>query len=1237
MQANVISRAWDRVDDLFERALALPAPLRAAFLERECAGDTSLLRRVSSLVKNDEFAAPRIGHALGWVADSLLDTSGAFPEHARFEIRRRLGSGGFGAVYEAFDREQEVSVALKVLRIQAASPVAQFKREFRWLADLSHPNLTNLYELFLHGQTWFFTMELIVGDPLHTALQAAPDRIGKVFAQLAEGIQALHEAGVLHCDLKPSNVMVTPAGQVKILDFGLVQDALSRQSAAACGGTPGYASPEQLAGLPLTPSADWYSFGAIVKSFSAGHPALAALAGELLSEEPSLRPTGSDVLALLNDDPRRGPVGPPPEIFVGRESELNSLEHAYREAASGAVIQRISGAPGIGKTTLARKFFDGLGERRAAVFSSRCRNRESVPFKALDEIADGIARFISGMENESGAVLPAEDGGDRARIAALFPRLAGAAFAAVQPGSVVRQEASFDAFARMLRQLAARARVVFWIDDAQWGDRDSAALLRHVLGGSEPVPILIVLSYQAALAADSEFLMELGQIRAANDRAETPSLNRTLELSPLAPGAAEELARRLIAPDEDGACAAMVAAESGGDPYLLTELARAKGAASVEEILARRLESLPPLARDLARIIAVANHPLDWRIARAVLGAPPGGYHALLLLQSSRLARFARSGGESRIDSYHDRAGDAIRALLGEREQRETHLAIAEQTERLNPDDIEALAWHYSQAGEPARSAPHALAAGDRAWAAAAYGSAARFYRIAAAGTPRETRHAVTWKLALACANAGRAREAAALFLELSKEAEPDRAIELEMMAARHFFVGGQLDRGAQTLQGVLGRAGMKMHDGAGRALLSGVQNLAKSWWFGRFHCRRPAAEADRLRMEICRIMSTTYSLIDPAQAADFEGRYLLLTSRRSDAAHRAAALALESGCLSGLPIVRRWSEPIRVQAFRLAEQSGDPKTRARVRLITGMAAAVVFADWRRGLRFGDEGARIIHAECPEIAWELAINRQATMRAMYLCGEYEQLRELIRAFWRGPGSRDDHYASLPVAALSLVLETLSGASAARARDAILGIQSQWPSKIGGRPGYAMFISDLDIELYSGHYAEALDRCRERWPALYGTGIPAAGLFQAEATYRRACAAIGLSHQAPAERSAMLGAARRDCATLARVRSPFARGATLALRAALAHASGDGGRAESLLAAAGEAFRESGIRGYAAAARRHRGLIAGGSAGARLVEEAGLELRREGVVNPARAAQMLITIPGLVTALDENHE
>jgi serine/threonine protein kinase len=254
----------------------------------------------------------------------------------RYEVRRRIGTGGMGVVYEALDRERGMLVAIKTLLRFSPSALYRFKQEFRTLSDVTHPNLVQLYELVATDTDHvFFAMELVSGvDFLSHALRpdAVPrwingrppttkpsitgpssdadrtgpfnpasatetsrpvvrspadfDRLRPALAQLVAGVSALHEAGKLHRDIKPSNVLVTPEGRVVLLDFGVAMDLslVVRRNRAEreVVGTARYMAPEQATETAPTVASDWYSVGAILYEALVGRPVFSGPSREVL-------------------------------------------------------------------------------------------------------------------------------------------------------------------------------------------------------------------------------------------------------------------------------------------------------------------------------------------------------------------------------------------------------------------------------------------------------------------------------------------------------------------------------------------------------------------------------------------------------------------------------------------------------------------------------------------------------------------------------------------------------------------------------------------------------------------------------------------------------------------------------------------------------------------------------------------------------------------------------------------
>ncbi len=334
----------------------------------------------------------------------------------RFIVERRLGIGGMGVVYQAYDRQRDDHVALKTFRQLDAAAIYRIKQEFRTLADVTHPNLVALYELISEGEQWFFTMQLIDGvdflsyvcqfrplafastqagdssidvapETLHQevaseaddeaysaprgARQTSPiahvdfDHLRQALVQLAEGICALHRAGKLHRDIKPHNVLVTREGRVVLLDFGLATELDDTEKHEGAGlrravGTAAYMAPEQAAGLPLCEASDWYSVGVMLYQVLTGRLPFDGSVDEILLRKQ------------MADAP------PPGRVVSGVPHDLSELCFALlrrnpEHRPTGAdVLRRLGGSPSDLLSSLA-----ALG-RHAGPFVGRRQHLEAL-------------------------------------------------------------------------------------------------------------------------------------------------------------------------------------------------------------------------------------------------------------------------------------------------------------------------------------------------------------------------------------------------------------------------------------------------------------------------------------------------------------------------------------------------------------------------------------------------------------------------------------------------------------------------------------------------------------------------------------------------------------------------------------------------------------------------------------------------------------------------------------------
>jgi hypothetical protein len=258
------------------------------------------------------------------VSISELDLSGR--RLGRFLVRRRLGSGGMGVVYEAWDERLSRVVALKVLRavhMRSDGHRARLCEEARRAAAMSHPSIATVFDVDEHEGITFMALELVSGEPLRALIDRgglSVDRIFDVLQRVAGGLACAHRAGIVHRDLKPDNVMIAATGGVKLLDFGLagLAGATRRSSSAASSagassvervGTPGYMAPEQRNGA-ADARADVFSFGVVAREMLASASpsaarsplwrALRALADRCTKHSPGARPRdGAELVEKL--------------------------------------------------------------------------------------------------------------------------------------------------------------------------------------------------------------------------------------------------------------------------------------------------------------------------------------------------------------------------------------------------------------------------------------------------------------------------------------------------------------------------------------------------------------------------------------------------------------------------------------------------------------------------------------------------------------------------------------------------------------------------------------------------------------------------------------------------------------------------------------------------------------------------------------------------------------------------
>jgi eukaryotic-like serine/threonine-protein kinase len=391
----VEAERWQKIEEVYQEAVACELGQRAAVLDRCCGNDNTLRCEVESLLNYAQHTAPTLEKpALEILAEELASDLSRQPNAAekmigarigQYKIVAKLGAGGMGDVYRAVrsDEAYQQQVALKLLRDllcdrDASFFLAQFRNERQILANLQHPNIARLFD---GGATEdgipYFVMELVEGQAINEYCNqhclSVAERL-KLFLQIASAVQYAHQRLIVHRDIKPANILVKADGLPVLLDFGIAKIIDPATSAVGAPATltgmrmmtPEYACPEQIRGEAVTTATDVYSLGVVLY--------------ELLSGQRPYRITTKNPLeiarVICEEEPKR------PSTVVGQPTE----------GAKDGSAERSGAARETEPLRLARQLRGDLD----AILLKALRKEPEQRYATAGELADDLQRYLEG-------------------------------------------------------------------------------------------------------------------------------------------------------------------------------------------------------------------------------------------------------------------------------------------------------------------------------------------------------------------------------------------------------------------------------------------------------------------------------------------------------------------------------------------------------------------------------------------------------------------------------------------------------------------------------------------------------------------------------------------------------------------------------------------------------------------------------------------------------------------------
>jgi tetratricopeptide (TPR) repeat protein len=676
---------------------------------------------------------------------------------------------------------------------------ARLLREAQAAARLNHPNIINIFDAGDADGLSYIIMELLDGESLYEYKPKSLEDTLEILRQICLALEHAHANGIIHRDLKPENVIVTSQGIAKLTDFGLSRSVTARISQEGIVGTVYYLAPEQALRQDVDARADLYSLGILMYELTTGRlpfnaddplgvisqhlnatvvppsthnaaipPALDALILQLLSKRPEDRPvSAAEVREALSHvfDTDAAALCALPGLspldrlargrLVGRQEEFSIIKNMWQNVQAGygqENVAIVSGEPGVGKTPLVKELRSIVQISGGRSYIGESYARGSAPYAAIAQILQSVQVIPEGLPDLVWADLHT-----------LSPDLAGRQVPVNPPLSPIsEQQRLFESVFTLFSTLAERQPIALIVEDIQWADSNTLLLLRHLARRARAthLRLMILLTYrQSELADDSnlrDVLVDLHQDRLAEQ----------IDLKPFNREQTRELLAAMFMQDITDKFLDAIFSVTEGNLFFIEEICKAlieegdlycddgewhfsgiealEMPQSVLMALQLRINRLPPFAQDVLRMASVVGREFDYEVLRrscenhdedTLIEAIELAERAQLLIEVRPHEKNGRQTTE-RFAFAHALIPTTLREEISSLRRHRIHRRVAAAIESVSPDDLEALAYHYTQAGDNEKARYYLIRAGDRAAKLYANAEALSFYSQAMELTP---------------------------------------------------------------------------------------------------------------------------------------------------------------------------------------------------------------------------------------------------------------------------------------------------------------------------------------------------------------------------------------------------------------------------------------------------------------------------------------------------------------------